>query len=389
MHVTAETRLVHSPRTAQVAGLFDLEETSRSRLDWHLADDELAVLREPWHVGLVTGPSGAGKSTLAHALFPHSTTTSTPDSTPFLWSDSLSEWCSGSIIDGFPEHLSIKEVCETLCAVGFASPPAWLRPYRHLSTGQRFRADLARLLCSLTPSTTGVFDEYTSVVDRTVAKVGSHAVAKAVRRRNLRFVAVTCHDDVLEWLQPDWVLRINGPGVVSLTRRSVQRRPRVGLRCFRTTPEAWGEFAHHHYLSHRLSRSAVCFGCEVQLPGERQWKPAGFSAWVNHVGALGGRREHRTVVLPDYQGIGIGMALSAFCASIFAGLGERVLSTTTHPSFNAARSRSSDWVRTRKAGLSSGAGSAKRGHATTRLTTGWRYVGPTLPRDEALAILRG
>ena len=53
-----------------------------------------------------------------------------------------------------------------------------------------------------------VFDEFTSVVDRNVAKVCSAAIAKGIRRGHIpcRFVAVTCHYDVAEWLEPDWVL---------------------------------------------------------------------------------------------------------------------------------------------------------------------------------------
>ena len=92
-----------------------------------------------------------------------------------------------------------------LTAVGFSSPPAWIKPYRVLSQGERFRCDLARAL--LTRKRRVVFDEFTSVVDRTVARIGAAAVAKAVRRMpEKQFVAVTCHYDVAEWLEADWVL---------------------------------------------------------------------------------------------------------------------------------------------------------------------------------------
>ena len=50
-----------------------------------------------------------------------------------------------------------------------------------------------------------VFDEFTSVVDREIAKVSAYAIAKAVRRTNKKFIAVTCHYDVADWLEPDWV----------------------------------------------------------------------------------------------------------------------------------------------------------------------------------------
>src|SRR5439155_19760773 len=52
-----------------------------------------------------------------------------------------------------------------------------------------------------------IFDEFTSVVDRTVAQIGSAAVAKTIRRSGKQLVAASCHYDVIEWLQPDWIDR--------------------------------------------------------------------------------------------------------------------------------------------------------------------------------------
>ena len=147
-----------------------------------------------------------------------------------------------------------------LTAVGFSSPPAWVKPYHVLSTGERFRCDLARAL--LSPRRRVVFDEFTSVVDRTVARIGSAAVAKAVRRLpSKQFVAVTCHYDVARWLQPDWVLDMGlypAHGVCRIHWRRL-RRPRLRLRIYRATPDAWPPFARHHYLSSELNRAAHCY----------------------------------------------------------------------------------------------------------------------------------
>ena len=48
-------------------------------------------------------------------------------------------------------------------------------------------------------------DEFTSVVNRQVAKAASCAIAKCVRRNQRKFIAVSCHDDIIEWLCPDWI----------------------------------------------------------------------------------------------------------------------------------------------------------------------------------------
>jgi ABC-type Mn2+/Zn2+ transport system ATPase subunit len=65
------------------------------------------------------------------------------------------------------------------------------------------RVDLARAI--LEDNKLFVFDEFTSVVDRNVAQIGSFAMQKAIRKTDKKFIAVTCHFDVQDWLLPDWV----------------------------------------------------------------------------------------------------------------------------------------------------------------------------------------
>ena len=96
------------------------------------------------------------------------------------------------------------EITRLLCSVGFASPPDWLKVYSCLSQGEKMRVDIARAL-SLSQQVI-VFDEFTSVVDREVAKIASYAISKAIRRqKDKKFIAVTCHYDVVDWLDPDWI----------------------------------------------------------------------------------------------------------------------------------------------------------------------------------------
>jgi ABC-type ATPase involved in cell division len=362
MHVVVESPVVESPRVQQVRGLFDLPPEKTSRLEWAVS---LPLHERPWSVGLVTGPSGCGKSTIARALWPAETARAAAVSWP----------ADRSLLDAFPNTLSVKEVVGLLSSVGFSSPPAWLRPYAVLSTGQQFRVTLARLLAEALAAAPAVvvLDEYTSVVDRTVAQVGSAAVARTVRQHGLQFVAVTCHDDVVSWLQPDWVYQ---PAEDRFTWRLLQRRPAVRLEVVRCQASAWPLFAGHHYLSGALARSAVCFLASWE------GRPIAFSAWLPFVGpGPPTRREHRTVCLPDYQGVGVGNALSALIASLWKGLGYRAVSTTTHPAMMRARLRSPHWRMHRPPGLASGRERRLRGlkHAVTRLTAGFEYVGPALP----------
>jgi ABC-type ATPase with predicted acetyltransferase domain len=74
-----------------------------------------------------------------------------------------------------------------------------------------------------------VIDEFTSVVDRQVAQVASHTVQKAVRRTPGRqFVAVTCHYDVTDWLQPDWVYDVAAGAEVGSTPPQARLRDSSG-----------------------------------------------------------------------------------------------------------------------------------------------------------------
>jgi len=363
VRVAVETPIVRTPRVAQVEGLFDIPPTKNAHLAW---DVHLPLEEKPWNIGLIVGPSGSGKSTTARALF----------SETLAAQESLPGWTANqSILDGFPMEMSIKEIVGLLSSVGFSSPPAWLRPFGVLSTGEQFRVTLARLL-AYGPDL-AVMDEYTSVVDRTVAQIGSAALAKTVRHRGQRFIAVTCHEDVEDWLQPDWVYR---PATNVFTWRFLQRRPAIQLAITRCRLEAWQLFRLHHYLSGNISPFAQAFLATWQ------GRPVAFSAWIHALVKFGGRREHRTVTLPDYQGVGIGMAMSSFCASLWKAMGQRAMSTTTHPAFIAARLRSPDWRMIRRPSL--GGGRSKiRGlrHALTRLTAGFEYVGP--PLDYRLAKL--
>ncbi len=369
--ITVESPIIESPRVAQVRGLFDLAAEKTSRLQWEV---DLPLDAKPWHIGLITGPSGCGKSTVARRLWPEQ-------------AGRVLDWAGDrSILDHFPPDLSVKDVTALLSAVGFSSPPAWLRPHGVLSTGQQFRVAVARLLAEALAGVAPqpiVLDEFTSVVDRTVARVGSAALAKTVRQNNLRFVAATCHDDVIAWLQPDWIYL---PAENRFEWRFLQRRPAITLEIVRCATSAWQLFAPHHYLSESLAASAVCFLA--------MWngRAAAFSAWLPFVGAgRRARREHRTVTLPDFQGVGIGNALSDAVASLWRGLGYRALSTTTHPAMIASRVRSANWRLTRARSLAAGRERklVTLKHATTRLTAGFEYVGPALPRKLARVLVAG
>jgi GNAT superfamily N-acetyltransferase len=352
-------------RVRQLAGMFDVPLAERARERFSV---DVPGLDEPWTVGLIVGPSGSGKSTLARAAFGEQCAAPAP------WP------ADAAIIDGFGDR-PIHEITAVLSSVGFSSPPAWLRPYAVLSNGEKFRCDLARALLNEGP--VAVVDEFTSVVDRTVAKVASAAVSRAVRRRaesggagnGGRFVAVTCHYDVAEWLEPDWVIDM-ARGTLA---RGRLRRPGVQLRVARAPVEAWTLFKRHHYLSAELGRGVSCF---IGLIDD---EPAAFCSVIffphPHRSAW---REHRTVCLPDFQGIGIGNALSEFVASLYRATGRPFLSTTGHPAMIRHRAGSQNWRMTRAPGHGHAqrrGGRFSRASSAARLTASFEYIGRPRRRE--------
>lgn len=182
---TVEIIKRHEPsktfRVASVIGTYDLPEIVEEKF---MANFDLP---DKWNVGIIVGRSGTGKSTISKKIF--------GNCVDFGYGNN-------SILDDFPENLKLDEICECLSCVGFSSPPSWLKPYHVLSNGEKMRVELARAI--LDNRDIILFDEYTSVIDRQVAQIGSLATQKIIRKLNKKFVAVTCHYDVIEWLNPDW-----------------------------------------------------------------------------------------------------------------------------------------------------------------------------------------
>ena len=364
-------------RVQQVEGMFDL---TPAKVSQFALTAELPIEENDWQIGLIVGPSGSGKSTLARNLWPNAVITD------YQWP------VNKAIVDGFPATLGVKDVTGLLSSVGLSSPPAWLKPYRCLSNGEQFRVNLARALAETPVGGVTVFDEFTSLVDRTVAKVSSAAAAKAVRRRQGRqFVAVTCHHDVTEWLQPDWVYQCASG---TFTRRLLQRRPAIQLEIVKSDKKAWKLFSRHHYLNTSLATFCHCF------VGLVDGEPATFTAAVPFPHPKRpGWREHRTVCLPDYQGVGLGNAMSEYIAGVFRATFLPYRSVTSHPAMIAHRMKSPLWKAIRAPGIvgqvlvSSGMKSFGANSNTTlnrfaksssvrRITASFEYVGPA--RFEAM-----
>lgn len=274
---------------------------------------------EGYSIGLIVGQSGSGKSSILKQIG------ITDD---YYWEKDK------AVCSHFDSALDAQE---RFAAVGFNSVPSWFKPYHVLSTGEKFRVDLAQKL-----DNGAVVDEFTSVVDRNVAKSCSNAVSSYIRQKGLKdIVFASCHYDIIEWLNPDWVYDTN---TKQLSFRGSDRRPDIELELLPCGVQAWSMFSKHHYLTEDINKSAkfwlciwesnvVGFGSAIAFPSGTIKKAF---------------REHRTVVLPDYQGFGFGVRISDAIAEIYKAEGCRYFSKTTHPRMGGYRNNSPLWKPTSK-----------------------------------------
>ncbi|OLE54182.1 MAG: ABC transporter ATP-binding protein [Acidobacteria bacterium 13_1_20CM_3_53_8] len=312
----------NSYRAARVKSLFNAESGCNFDLSAQLDVDD-----KEWRIGIVVGPSGSGKSSMGQKFFgsesfyqPHDWPTDEP------------------IIDAILPDGDFNEVTAALAAVGLGSVPSWLRPYHILSNGEKFRADLARIICEKPEQI--VVDEFTSVVDRQIARFGALAFAKAWRRTKGQVVLLSCHYDIVEWVEPDWVF---DTATGRFARGRLWRRPSFDLEIRQTDWSWWSMFEPHHYL--KLPKMIAATNYVGTVEGE----PVAHVAFSTRPGLIEARA-CRLVVMPEWQGAGVGLRfLNELCAMWLRGENRYrkpmpSLFHTSHPGLCAALRRDARWV---------------------------------------------
>ncbi len=184
-----KTAIKKTFRTIKMCSLLEYEQ--KETIDFE-KEVNLPISDDNWNIGLIYGSSGSGKTTIAKEYF-----TKIYDYYDFDWNN------EGSLLDDFPEDMSVEEITGILTSVGLCSVPNYLKPFNILSNGEKYRAFLARVLSEKTEDII-VIDEFTSIVDRQVAKMLCVSLNKAIKRMNKKIVLLSCHSDIIEWLNPDW-----------------------------------------------------------------------------------------------------------------------------------------------------------------------------------------
>lgn len=287
-----------------------------------------ADLETPYNIGLIIGASGSGKTTLAKKIFGE-------DCFKTILNDQL------PIIEQFPEDYDYEKRSRILCGVGLTQVPCWIRPVYTLSNGQRARAESALLMCQ---NELTVIDEWTSTVDRTVAKVMSHCIQKHARNSEKRIILLSCHYDVVEWVNPDWIIDCNKSEYIDrrLLRQSFTRSEKITFDIRECGRETWKYFSKYHYLSESLAPSKHLFGL---FHDKNQ---IGFIAYSNYVPyAKKTNRKmilhaNRIVIHPDYAGFGLGIFLTNETAKLLADRYTIMCKFSSAPMYHAMK-KSARW----------------------------------------------
>jgi ABC-type lipoprotein export system ATPase subunit/GNAT superfamily N-acetyltransferase len=322
MKINLTHKINNDKYTEYIYEAFDIQNKDESSV---IVEANLEHLPKDWNIGVVYGGSGTGKTTILKNYFKKEMDKSYFDN-------------SKSLISNF-DWLEPKDATFLLSAMGLSSVPTWLRPFNTLSNGEQYRANLAYIVGSAKENEVILIDEYTSVVDRDVAKAMSNALQKYIRRTNKKIVLASCHFDIMEWLQPDWIY---SPSKGRLEIASQLRQPKIELQIVRCRYETWKLFKQHHYLTDELNKAAtnylvlwndkpICFLGILPFPG---------------VGDEKTRRISRIVVLPDFQGLGLGKNILNYISSLYAKEQSTMYIRTMSPALGLALSKDKNWIAT-------------------------------------------
>jgi ABC-type Mn2+/Zn2+ transport system ATPase subunit len=320
-----KSEISDSFRCTKAANSLDIDQEKKSVHKFNISAD----IENDFNIGLIVGASGSGKTTFTKHAF---------------GDDCFQELLDPKlpVIDQFPESFSYDDCAAALSGVGLTAVMCWIRPAVTLSNGQKARAEIALQMAS--DSSVIVIDEWTSVVDRTVAKVMSHCIQKHARKTSKKIILCSCHYDVIEWLSPDWVIDCNKQSYLDrrLERCSEERKEKLEFKIKRVGRETWPYFSKYHYLSERLPGGHIeTFGL---FHNDEQ---IGFQCFANYVphrkGTIKQMHSNRTVIHPDYAGFGMGIKLINETSKIMHSEGFDVRAKFSSTPVYKAMSRQDCW----------------------------------------------
>jgi ABC-type lipoprotein export system ATPase subunit/GNAT superfamily N-acetyltransferase len=350
-YIEKKTKIVLDEFTEYVIYQFDIQNQEETIVKIPINFSECKNF--DWNIGVIYGGSGTGKTTLLKEF---------GQLKDVEFNNEI------SLISNF-DWMKPEEITLLFTSMGLSSVPTWLRSFQSLSNGEQYRAMLAYKVAKANNNDVILIDEFTSVVDRDVAKSMSNAVQKYIRKQNKKIILASCHFDILEWLRPCWTYSpIKGVVEKHDYRRS--ERPRIKLSISRCRYEAWKMFKHHHYLTDELNKTAETF--LIELNGQY----IGFFGILPFpgVGDSKTRRLSRMVILPDFQGLGIGTKVFNYLCSLYWAEEHQMYVRTVSPALGKFMENNSNWQATSSNGKIPGDDSSGR-KLMKRVGYSYKYIG--------------
>lgn len=192
--IILESKIVNDNYTQFLYDNYDIQnrDITTTEVPMPSKEDIEEMNKSHWNIMLICGKSGSGKSTILKEI---------GNVIPITYD------YSKAVISQF-EGYSEEDACDLLNGVGLSSVPNWLRKPNELSNGERARLDIAKSIYDAKGGVV-ILDEYTSVVNRAAAKSMSFALQRYARQKNLKVMIASCHFDIIEWLQPDYIFNLN------------------------------------------------------------------------------------------------------------------------------------------------------------------------------------
>jgi ABC-type lipoprotein export system ATPase subunit/GNAT superfamily N-acetyltransferase len=190
--ISYETATETTPRTIAVAEAFGLGIDQHQKF---VIYDNVKLKIGPKDIVYITGDSGSGKSVLLKAL--ENDIKHDLGQTVVNMADIRVD-PNKPLIDTIGKTFS--EGLELLSRVGLNDAFLFVRRYKELSDGQKYRYRIAKMIES--KAQWWIFDEFCSVLDRDTAKIVAFNVQKLARKLGKAVLAATTHTDLLEDLKP-------------------------------------------------------------------------------------------------------------------------------------------------------------------------------------------
>ena len=310
INIAYETATEITPRTIGVAEAFGLGIDQQQKF---VIYDNVVLKIGPTDIVYISGDSGSGKSVLLKAI-----------------KQDLGEEAidiadihpnpDRPLIDTVGKNLS--ESLELLSRAGLNDAFLFIRRFRELSDGQKYRYKIAKLTES--GKQWWIADEFCSTLDRDTAKIVAFNIQKLARKSGKAVIVATTHTDLFEDLKPSVHIHKRFGKEISVNyylnelnhESSLVKKMHIEEGTF----DDWKRLAGFHYRSHRIAASrkifclkradelcgvivycyppAACFGRRIILPKMAMKELNEKLSIIS-----------RVVVHPKYRTIGLGVKL--------------------------------------------------------------------------------